>query len=99
MHSDCKCSFVNQNRSYKIFAKRKSDQILKIDLKIFRGIGHHNLFHFNVHNDIMSRKNVHSDYKFIISNKTDQIRFWKIKGLNYVHLIRSIVHLNSALCA
>ncbi len=62
-------------------------------------IGHHNLFHFNVHNDIMSRKNVNSDYKFIISNKTDQIRFWKIKGLNYVHLIRSIVHLNSALCA
>ena len=61
MHSDCKYSFADQNRSYKIFAKQKSDQILKIDLKIFRGIDHYDLSRYNVHNDIMSTKNVHSD--------------------------------------
>ena len=66
--------FVKQNRLYTIFAKQKSDQILRIYFKIFRGIDHYNLSGINVHNDIMSRKmctviiNVFSQTKQIISD-------------------------------
>ena len=45
---------------------RKYDQILKIDLEIFRGIDYYNLSLFNVHIDIMSKNNMHSDSKCIL---------------------------------
>ena len=37
---------------------RKYDQILKIDLKIFRVIDNYNISLFNVYHDIMSRINI-----------------------------------------
>ena len=60
---------------------KKYGQILKMDFKIFRGIDHYNLSLFNLHIDLMTRNNMHSDSKYCLLIKTDHIKFWKIKGL------------------
>ena len=52
--------------------KIKYDQIMKIYLEIFRGIDYYNLSLFNVHNDIKSSNNMHSDSKCFFF-QTEQI--------------------------
>ena len=61
---------------------RKYNQILKIDLKIFRVIDHYNLSLFNVHNDIMSRNNMHRDSKCILSKQIRSFQILANQGFN-----------------
>ena len=49
-------------------------------LKILKDFDHYNQLNFDASNDIMSKKYLHSDPKYVFSGQNCEIRFLKMKN-------------------